>query len=188
MGAKEISLDPQIINIMEMVIRGDLHQINSLTLQSILKNSANDYENKILLMVQAILERDKVLEEQAADLVKLVDQRTKELEQQKIINIQTSKMSALGEMAGGIAHEINTPLATMKMLINLAQKELDKDIFEVEIVTERLTKINLTIDRIAKIVRGLKTFSRDGSGDPFSRFSLKKIIEDTTGKEKTKKD
>ena len=84
MGAKEISLDPQIINIMEMVIRGDLHQINSLTLQSILKNSANDYENKILLMVQAILERDKVLEEQAADLVKLVDQRTKELEQQKI--------------------------------------------------------------------------------------------------------
>lgn len=136
-------------------------------------------ERKVFQMLRVIVEREKLLEEQSSNLVKLVNQRTKELEVQKIINIQNSKMSALGEMAGGIAHEINTPLATMKMLVGSTSREIDKEIFDVEFVTDKLQKINVTIDRIAKIVKGLKSFSRDGSKDPFVDTSVKSVIEDT---------
>lgn len=136
-------------------------------------------ERKVFQMLRVIIEREKLLEEQSSNLVKLVNQRTKELEVQKIINIQNSKMSALGEMAGGIAHEINTPLATMKMLVGSTTREIDKEIFDVEFVTDKLQKINVTIDRIAKIVKGLKSFSRDGSKDPFVDTSVKSVIEDT---------
>lgn len=137
------------------------------------------FEKKLFQMLRIIVEREKLLEEQSSNLVKLVNQRTKELEVQKIINIHNSKMSALGEMAGGIAHEINTPLATMKMLVGSTSREVDKEIFDIEFVNDKLKKINITIDRIAKIVKGLKTFSRDGSKDPFNEASVKSIIEDT---------
>lgn len=137
------------------------------------------FERKVFQMLRIIVQREKLLEEQSSNLVKLVNQRTKELEVQKIINIHNSKMSALGEMAGGIAHEINTPLATMKMLVGSTAREVDKEIFDIDFVNDKLKKINITIDRIAKIVKGLKTFSRDGSKDPFNEALVKSIIEDT---------
>lgn len=136
-------------------------------------------EKSIFLMLRSLKAREKLLEEQSSNLVRLVNQRTKELEQQKMINVHNSKMSALGEMAGGIAHEINTPLATMKMLVGSANRELDKPQHDLNFVFDKLKKINITIDRIAKIVKGLKAFSRDGAKDPFLEVSVKTIVDDT---------
>jgi C4-dicarboxylate-specific signal transduction histidine kinase len=162
--------------IIESVTQGNLEVIKNIEFDV---SIATEFEKRMLHMFQVMAEREQLLEEQSSDLVKQVNQRTKELEDQKMINIHNSKMSALGEMAGGIAHEINTPLATMKMLVGSAFREIDKEIFDVEFVTDKLTKINITIDRIAKIVKGLKTFSRDGSQDPFVSTNLKTIIDDT---------
>lgn len=162
--------------IIESVTQGNLEVIKNIEFDV---SIATEFEKRMLHMFQVMAEREQLLEEQSSDLVKLVNQRTKELEDQKMINIHNSKMSALGEMAGGIAHEINTPLATMKMLVGSAFREIEKEIFDVEFVTDKLTKINITIDRIAKIVKGLKTFSRDGSQDPFVSTNLKTIIDDT---------
>lgn len=173
---KKISNLAKLESIIESVTLGNLEVIKNIELDL---SIATDFEKKMFHMFQVMVERELLLEEQSSDLVKLVNQRTKELEDQKMINIHNSKMSALGEMAGGIAHEINTPLATMKMLVGSAVREIDKEIFDVEFVTDKLTKINITIDRIAKIVKGLKTFSRDGSQDPFVSSNLKIIIDDT---------
>ena len=49
-------------------------------------------------------------------LEKIVQERTDELEKQRAIALNASKMSMLGEMAGGIAHEINTPLNVIKIV------------------------------------------------------------------------
>lgn len=142
-------------------------------------SSYSNLEKSIFQMLRSITEREKLLEEQSSNLVKVVNLRTKELEQQKMINVHNSKMSALGEMAGGIAHEINTPLATMKMLVGSANRELDKPQHDLNFIFDKLKKINITIDRIAKIVKGLKAFSRDGAKDPFLDVSIKSIVDDT---------
>lgn len=189
MGEKKLEAACNLFTLIDLVTNGNFHQIENIkNYYNPTNNSHNEFEIKVVKMISSIIERDKVLEEQAAHLVDVVNQRTKELEQQKMINIQTSKMSALGEMAGGIAHEINTPLATMKMIASITQREIENEIFEIEPIVQKLIKLNLMIDRIAKIVKGLKTFSRDGSNDPFIKVSLKKIIEETIDlcKEKTK--
>ncbi len=67
-------------------------------------------------MVVATQERDLRLDLYAKNLEQLIEDRTRELDEQKILNVQASRMAALGEMAGGIAHEINTPLGTIQLV------------------------------------------------------------------------
>ncbi len=89
---------------------------------------------------------------------------------------QTSKLSALGEMAGGVAHEINNPLAIIQMT---AKALLDEKNPEQKVIDERLNSILKTVGRINKIVLGLIAFSRDGSADPKQVVKVSQIIEDT---------
>ncbi|WP_413288967.1 sensor histidine kinase [Bdellovibrio sp. HCB337] len=130
-------------------------------------------------MTAAIQERDEKLAQHSHNLEILVGQRTKELDEQKAINLQASKMSALGEMAGGIAHEINTPLATIKILTSQLVHETLSDIPDLDNLTTQLQRIESTTDRVAKIVKGLKTFARDGNSDPFEACKVQNIVEET---------
>lgn len=110
------------------------------------------------------------------------------LEDQRAKNVQASRLSSLGEMAGGIAHEINNPLAIIhgrtKQIENILQRNLESatknDLSSIQMeLTEKTKSIINTVDRINKIIKGLKAFSRDGSVDSMEIASAKVIIEDT---------
>ncbi len=93
--------------------------------------------------------------------------------------LNTSKMSALGEMASGIAHEINNPLSIIimqvtKLIRKLHMQELDQDNLETG-----LSKIASTAQRIGKVVRGLSIISRNSENDPMKVVNVTAIIDDT---------
>lgn len=102
----------------------------------------------------------------------------KELEIQRARNVHNSKLSALGEMAGGVAHEINTPLATIRMTAENCEYMLENGELNKDMVAASTDRIIKTVDRIAKIVLSLKTFARDGSNDKFDNVSAKKLLEE----------
>lgn len=106
--------------------------------------------------------------------------RTEQLETEKIRSLSSAKMATLGEMAGGIAHEINNPLGIIQgfaeQLSLLCEDNLVLPVTRVQSIAE---KIGLATDRITKIVQGLRSFSRDGSKDPMELASLQTIIEQT---------
>lgn len=110
----------------------------------------------------------------------LLEEQEQELAREKEARFQSSKMVALGEMAGGVAHEINNPLTIIEgFSINLIRRfekniEIDK-----EKITRSLEKIIDASQRISKIVRGLKSFARDDRGDDSINFSLNEMIEET---------
>lgn len=91
----------------------------------------------------------------------LTDQRENELKL-----LQSARMASLGEMAGGIAHEVNNPLAIIHGRAAQILRTLDRGQLDVVKLKADMTKIEATADRIAKIVRGLRSFSRDSSSDP----------------------
>lgn len=89
--------------------------------------------------------------------------------------IQSNKMASLGEMASGIAHEINNPLAIIKMTALQMQKNISD---ENTVLKNGAAKIDSTVDRISKIIQGLRTFSRDGRNDPFEIVSFDHLIDE----------
>lgn len=91
----------------------------------------------------------------------------------------SAKMSLLGEMAGRIAHEINTPLAIINSHAGLLREKVasNKDTREDNLI--RLEKIELTVNRIAKIVKSLRSFSRNSENDDKILISMKSVIDST---------
>lgn len=108
-------------------------------------------------------------------------QLEQQLEQERLKAMHASKMAALGQMAGGVAHEINNPLAIIDGYTRKLQKLLKQGPTEAdqETIGVTLEKIVATGQRITRIVSGLRNFSRDGSSDPLKVSSIHTIIEDT---------
>lgn len=90
-----------------------------------------------------------------------------------------SKLSSLGEMAAGMAHEINNPLTVIHGSAALAQRELRAKKINREKIIKAVETITSTGNRISKIIEGLRLFARDGSGDPFERALVKTLLNDT---------
>lgn len=103
-------------------------------------------------------------------------QKQKELEG---LMITSSKMSSLGEMASSIAHEINNPLLIISGRNEMLRWNIENKNFEVEKLVNLLINQQSAVDRISKIIKSLRRFSRDGSDDPYEKISVKKIIDNT---------
>lgn len=86
----------------------------------------------------------------------------------------------MGVMSAGVAHEINNPLAIIKGYTVKIKRLLNKQgsVSQHE-VTRELDLIDESIHRIAKIIKGLKTLSRNGEDDEFTVESLSSMIEDS---------
>lgn len=103
-----------------------------------------------------------------------------EVETQKLQLNHASKMSSLGEMAGGIAHEINNPLAIISSNTHFIIQKVSKlNTEDSESIIKSTSKINDTVKRIASIIKGLKKFSRDAHDDEKIKCSLAEVIDDT---------
>lgn len=96
--------------------------------------------------------------------------------------IEATRLASLSEMACGVAHEVNTPLS----IISSKSRKIKRMITASAALSDEektnyyndFSPIEMCIDRISKITRGLRTLSRDGSDDPFIRISLRNIIDE----------
>ncbi|MFL1419776.1 PAS domain-containing protein [Pseudomonas fildesensis] len=73
---------------------------------------------------------------------------------------QSAKMATLGEMATGLAHEINQPLNVMRMAIVNVLKRLSNGDVQIDYLTEKLQRIDTQVQRAARVVDHMRVFGR----------------------------
>lgn len=105
---------------------------------------------------------------------------TEDFNKQNTINtiqakaVQSSKLAVLGELAAGVAHEINNPLMILTSVAFVVQKSIEQNKYD--LLPEKLEKIQKTIMRISRIVNGLRTYARDGENDPMMPVNIEDVI------------
>lgn len=108
------------------------------------------------------------------NLEERVRERTRELEDTQEQLIQSEKVTSLGKMAAGIAHEINNPLTSILINSHLLAENVAGD-------GKPGDSLNLIIEeteRCSKIVKGLLDFSRQATAEKVPT-DLNQLIEDT---------
>ncbi|MGZ3740855.1 MAG: sensor histidine kinase [Bdellovibrionota bacterium] len=114
-----------------------------------------------------------------AHLEMQIQLKSEELTRQQQLVFTAAKMSTLGEMAGGIAHEINNPLSIIKIKSEQLKDALSEECLDKALLVDMADKIIKVTGRIAEIINGLRSFSRDGAADPMKSIELAAIIEET---------
>lgn len=109
-----------------------------------------------------------------------VEQKTRELKETQVQLTQQSKMAAVGQLAAGVAHEINNPLTGVVNNLQLIKmmSEQKKD-FNLEDFKELLAVVEESALRCAKIIRSLLDFSHASKGK-FQEVSLNDLVEQVT--------
>jgi PAS domain S-box-containing protein len=94
-----------------------------------------------------------------------------ELEQRLV---QADKLSSIGLLAAGVAHEVNTPLAVISNYAQMLAKQVAND----DQKARMLDKIAKSTFRASEIVNGLLNFSRTSSTD-FGPVDLNRVVQET---------
>ncbi|MEO0336716.1 MAG: ATP-binding protein, partial [Pseudomonadota bacterium] len=89
--------------------------------------------------------------------------------------IQHEKMTAIGHLAGNIAHELNNPLAGLKSLGQILRQEIDDS----NQMSGDLDEILLAAERSSEIIKNLLDFSNPSEGAPIESIDLGSLVNKT---------
>ncbi len=99
-----------------------------------------------------------------------------ELERERLKVIQAAKLAALGEMAAGIAHEVNNPLALISGYTEVLKRGMESD--DMSLLGEAIEQIDDAVVRAARIVAGLRSFARDDAGGELTDVDVRRVLDD----------
>jgi PAS domain S-box-containing protein len=111
-----------------------------------------------------------------------VEERTRELAHANIVLlqqqrqlIQAAKLASIGELATGVAHELNNPLNNMSLIVGNELEHLRDGEFQHERLVCELELVQQQIERAACIVNQLRTFGRSARHE-MAPLSLHEIL------------
>ncbi len=165
--------------------------------QDITKMKKDEEELKIL--TEQLSETNIELTEHKENLENIVSERTEilnrtieELNQTKDFLIESEKMSALGNLVAGIAHEINTPIGVA--VTAASHLEEQTNVFNEKYNSDELTRgdfddyidtalgssrmLLANMNRSAELIQSFKLIAVDQSDESLRRFNIKEYIDD----------
>jgi len=103
----------------------------------------------------------------------------REAQMQKLKTAQNERLRVLGEMAGGIAHEINNPIGAIGMAAqNLERVAKQGNSVESGLITRVTEKIVRLVQRSSRITQSMLRLTRNAEHDPTQATSAAEILQD----------
>ena len=91
--------------------------------------------------------------------------------------VQSGKLAAIGQLAAGVAHELNQPLMVARTHVQLVLRGLDKKTLSLEDLRDRIQPIEKSTKRMMNIINHLRTFSRQ-SHEAFLPVDVNSVVKD----------
>lgn len=98
----------------------------------------------------------------------------KEIEEKQEIIVKQGQLVSIGELAGGVAHDINTPISAIKTGITMLNQSEDRSENEKEI----LERMDNCATKIINIVNSMRNQIRNLGGNTKVKFKISEIIND----------
>jgi C4-dicarboxylate-specific signal transduction histidine kinase len=97
----------------------------------------------------------------------ITDEKRLEHEKNKIQidMVSQSKLATIGEVATGVAHEINQPLAYISSSLQNIKRRMEKNNLDPSYAKEKLERSLSQVDRITKIILHMRRFGRDDTNE-----------------------
>ena len=130
---------------------------------------------------QAGLEAANRKRSQEIEKRKMMEQAAKnallELKETQSQLIQSAKLASIGELASGVAHELNQPLMVIRANVQLVMRTVKKGLAVSGDQLQLLTRAESNTKRMMNIINHLRIFSRDAK-EEFVPVDINKTIED----------
>jgi signal transduction histidine kinase len=111
---------------------------------------------------------------------RLIDQANAKRKEHEIKANTAARLASLGEMAAGIAHEINNPLTIINAQVWTIEKKLERgDEISGDDLKDRTAKIKNGINRISRIIKNMKKVSHKNENEALKVVNIRSFIEDT---------
>lgn len=110
------------------------------------------------------------------DLEDRVKAELRKREKQQKLLIQKSKLESMGELAAGMAHELNQPLSGISMGMDNIDYQLSTGKLTDEYLRNKIGAMFRDIERIRHIIEHVRTFSRDQEKERIEKFALNEVL------------
>lgn len=145
----------------------------------------NQHQDELSALVHAIEDMHRSttfafyrLEKVNSELEHKIEEKTQAILEQRKSLEYSAKMTALGEMAGGISHEINNPLTIILGKVTQIRHKIERGTATQEQILSDLDKVDDTVIRIARIIKTMRGLTRQDEQEAIQAISLRGLIED----------
>ncbi len=91
--------------------------------------------------------------------------------------MQSAKLSSIGELAAGMAHELNQPLMVIRAVVQFILRSFKKNNLKPDQIQEELERVEKNTKRMMNIIDHLRTFSRQSQGKAnFQPVDVSKVL------------
>jgi len=134
-----------------------------------LADGVNRYEENLR---ELFVQNRQLIEQQRGT----IEAQSREIQEEQARGLELARIAEIGVMTGGIAHEINNPLAIVVGQVRSIRTRLEKGECGPDELQKRFESIESSAGRIVKIIKGLQSFGRDGERDPCVDVALADVL------------